>query len=102
MNINKKYELLQRRFENLMSKNKELENENEALRIKNREFLYRESQYKEQIRATEETRREFLNSISELNKIKEQYRQAIFDARKAQKDYVRKVKPLIRQIKSKT
>ena len=74
MNINKKYELLQRRFENLMSKNKELENENEALRIKNREFLYRESQYKEQIRATEETRREFLNSISELNKIKEQYR----------------------------
>ena len=59
MNINKKYELLQRRFENLISKNKELENENEALRIKNREFLYRESQYKEQIRATEETRREF-------------------------------------------
>lgn len=41
MNINKKkkYELLQRRFENLMSKNKELENENEALRIKNREFF---------------------------------------------------------------
>lgn len=99
MNLNRKCERLERI---IRSKEIQIENltlENEALRSENRELLYKQSQYKLELDAAKDLREHYMTILSDLREIKNKYQQAIFDAQNVKKEYTKKFKTLMRQIK---
>ncbi len=100
MNLKRKAEMQERRIISMQKQIDKLTKENEALRSKNQELLDKEAQYQVQLGMVEEVRREFTESIAELNIVKEQYQQAVYETRQMKKDFSKKFKPLIKQLKS--
>lgn len=100
MNLKRKAEMQERRIISMQKQIDKLTKENEALRSKNQELSDKEAQYQVQLGMVEEVRREFTESIAELNIVKEQYQQAVYEARQMKKDFSKKFKPLIKQLKS--
>lgn len=100
MNLKRKAEMQERRIISMQKQIDKLTKENEALRSKNKELSDKEAQYQVQLGMAEEVRREFTESIAELNIVKEQYQQAVYEARKMKKDFSKKFKPLIKQLKA--
>lgn len=100
MNLKRKSEMQERRIVSMQKRIEKLTIENEALRSKNQELLDKESRYQVQLGMVEELRREFTESIAEMNTVKEQYQQIIYEARQMKKEFTNKFKPLIKQLKS--
>lgn len=100
MNLKRKTEMQERRISSLQNQIDKLTKENEALRSKNQELSDKEARYQVQLNMVDELRREFTDSITEMNTVKEQYQQAIYEARQMKKDFAKKFKPLIKQLKS--
>lgn len=100
MNLKRKTEMQERRISSLQKQIDKLTKENEALRSKNQELSDKEARYQVQLNMVDELRREFTDSITEMNTVKEQYQQAIYEARQMKKDFAKKFKPLIQQLKS--
>lgn len=100
MNLKRKTEMQERRITSLQKQIEKLTKENEALRAKNQELSDKEARYQVQLDMVDELRREFTEGIAEMNTVKEQYQQAIYEARQMKKDFTKKVKPLIKQLKS--
>lgn len=100
MNLKRKTEMQERCISSLQNQIDKLTKENEALRSKNQELSDKEARYQVQLNMVDELRREFTDSITEMNTVKEQYQQAIYEARQMKKDFAKKFKPLIKQLKS--
>lgn len=100
MNLKRRTEMQGRRIISLQKQIEKLTKENEALRTKNQELSDKESRYQVQLDMVDELRREFTDGISEMNTVKEQYQQVIYEARQMKKDYSKKFKPLIKQLKT--
>lgn len=100
MNLKRKTEMQERRITALQEQIEKITKENEALRSKNQELSDKEAHYRVRIDMVDELRREFADSIAEMNTVKEQYQQLIYEARQMKKEYSKKFKPLIRQLKS--
>ena len=91
---NRRYELLQRRYDRLESKCKELQIENNRL---NNELGI----CKEKIEHTEKAKEEFEKMIHEARDIKEKYEEAFNELSNIRKNYTHNVKDLIRDIRRK-
>lgn len=100
MNLKRKTEMQERRISSMQKQIDKLTKENETLRSKNQELLDKEARYQVQLDMVDELRREFTSGIAEMNTVKEQYQQAIYEARQMKKDFSKKFKPLIKQFKS--
>ena len=100
MNLRRRYEMRERRIVSMQKQIEKLTMENKALHSKNQELLDKEFRHQVQLDMIEELRRKFTESIAEMNTVKEQYQQAIYETRKMKKDFAKKFKPLIKQLKS--
>ena len=100
MNLKRKTEMQERRILSMQKQIEKLTKENETLRSKNQELSDKEARYQVQLDMVYELRREFTSGIAEMNTVKEQYQQAIYEARQMKKDFSKKFKPLIKQLKS--
>lgn len=93
MNTDKKLERQRRRIDALQKQVKDLEQENNALRIKNLELT-------DKMRITEDLQKEYRDSIAEIHKIREEYQQAVYEAKKMTKGFTSQFKPLIKRLKT--
>lgn len=100
MNLKRKTEMQERRISSMQKQIDKLTKENETLRSKNQELSDKEARYQVQLDMVDELRREFTDGIAEMNTVKEQYQQAIYEARQMKKDFAKKFKPLIKQLKA--
>ncbi len=100
MNLKRKIEMQERSILSLQKRIEKLTKENEALRSENQELLDRESKYQVQLKLVEETQREFMDGIIELNVVKEQYQQAVYEAQQMKKKFSKQFQPLIKQFKT--
>lgn len=100
MNLKRKTEMQERRILSMQKQIEKLTKENETLRSKNQELSDKEARYQVQLDMVDELRREFTSGVAEMNIVKEQYQQAIYEARQMKKDFSKKFKLLIKQLKS--
>lgn len=100
MNLKRKAEIQERCIASLQKQIEKLTKENEVLRTKNQELSDKEARYQVQLDMVDELRCEFTESIAEMNTVKEQYQQAIYEAYQMKKDFAKKFKQLIKQLKS--
>lgn len=100
MNIKRKTEMQERRIASLQKQIETLKNENEALRKKNQELEDKETHHNEQMKMMDELRKEYFDGIDEMNAIKIQYQEAVYEARKMKKEFAKQFKPLIKRLKA--
>lgn len=100
MNLKRKNEMLERRISSLQKQVDRLTKDNEKLQSANAELSDEVARYEIQKQMIEELRQELADGISEVCTVREQYKLAAHEARKSQKEYTKKFKQLIKQLKT--
>lgn len=100
MNLKRKSEIQERRIASMQERIEKLTNENTALRTKNRELSDKNEQYQQQFDVAEELRQELIQNINEINELKDKYKTVIEEAQQTKKDFTKRYKTLIKQLKS--
>lgn len=99
MNLTRKNAVLERRITFLQKQLEKSRAENSTLRSENQELLAKAAQHQAHLDTVEKTYKEYLDSITELQAMKEQYRQAMHDARIMKKQFNGKFQSLMKQFK---
>lgn len=100
MNLQRKVDMQAKRIVALQKHIEELTKENAILHAKNQELSDKEFQYQVQLDMIDELQRTFTESLTEMNTVKDQYRQAIYETHQVKKDLIKRFKTLINQLKS--
>lgn len=100
MNLKRKVDMQERRIIALQKQVETLKQENSVLRSEKQNLLDRERQYNEKMEIFENLQLTYENNIIEILEIKEQYQQAMYDARKIKKEISKQFYPLIKRLRS--
>lgn len=99
MNLSKKNALLERRIASLEKDIIRLKNDNKHLSADNKALTENKALYKTAILKAEEARNSYIEALTELSAIKDQYRQAINEARQTRKAFSKHFRPLLNDFK---